>query len=122
MAKKKTTQNKIPVKRKPRAGLPPSIKKKGPTECPQLHEILQWVLDGNDEFSVREAMAAKFPAMDADAAISEIVAYLSEAGQASGDVVRGFCLEAYRDLYERMRTDGDLINAARVIKELAKFS
>jgi hypothetical protein len=122
MAKKKPTQKKTPARKKQAVPLPAELVKKGPTNCPQLHQILQWVVDGNDEHDVREAIADKFPGMDADAAIAEIVAYLSEAGQASGDVVRGYCLEAYRKLYSRMVSIGDFANAARVIKELSKFS
>ena len=122
MAKKKATQKKITPKRSPAVPLPAELIKKGPPRCPQLHQILQWVISGNDEHDVREAIADKFPGMDADAALAEIVAYLSNAGQASGDVVRGYCIESYRHLYAQMLRIGDFANAARVIKDLSKFS
>ncbi len=122
MAKKKQTKKKTTARKNPAPPLPAELVKKGPTKCPQLHQIKQWVITGHDEHDVREAIADKFPGMDPDAALSEIVVYLSEAGQASGDVVRGFCLEAYREIYSRMMGIGDFANAARVIKELSKFS
>lgn len=122
MAKKKQSKKKTTARKNPPVPLPAELVKKGPTRCPQLHQILQWVIDGNDEHDVREAISEKFPGMDADAALAEIVGHLSAAGQASGDVVRGYCIEAYRKLYHRMVGIGDFANAARVIKELSKFS
>lgn len=81
-----------------------------------------WLLEGNAEIDIREAIAAKFPDEDGALLLVAAMDHLQAVGNADKSVIRGWCLEAYRELYRRMLDIGDYNNAAKIVKELMRLS
>lgn len=48
--------------------------------------------------------------------------HFEEIADADPKVIRGWCLEAFQELYRRMMTIGDYANALRAVKELYRVS
>ncbi len=114
-------------KRKPPAS-PPELQVQLPAivlpqaTAEQEHQVFVWLLEGNSDYHINQAIEATMPEIDAAALIGRIVARIEQAGQADPGAVRGWCMEAYRHVYSLMMKTGDYPAAARVIKELAKLA
>lgn len=59
-----------------------------------------------------------WPDQDAAPLIVAAVARLADAGEFDGQVIVGWCMEAYRDLYRRMVEVGDFAGALAAVKRM----
>lgn len=85
---------------------------------PKAH-VIAWLLDGHRDEDIKEALATKFPEVNAVAVLAEVVQHFQEAATCDKTVLLGWALEAYRDLYRRMIAIGDFAGAMKAVKELA---
>jgi hypothetical protein len=81
--------------------------------------VIDWLLSGASEQQVREALAQKYPHADARAVLRQVQQQLAAAGNPSADAVRGWCLLAYRRLFQQMLQVGDFNGARQVVKEIS---
>lgn len=80
--------------------------------------ILRWMTEGHDEHGIREALRSLHPDVEQDQAIQEALTELREDGNLDPQLVRGWALRAYRDLYRRCLEIGDFDGARKVMKEI----
>ena len=85
-------------------------------------QVIAWLLDGHRDEDIREALAFRWPEINRDAVLAEVIQYFEEAATCDKTVLVGWALEAYRDLYRRMVAIGDFANALRAVKELAALA
>lgn len=91
-------------------------------ESPATYQVLRWLLEGHDEKQIADALKKDFPDAEARQALEAVMDYFATVGNADKAVIKGWCLEAYRDLYGKMVAIGDYHNAVHAIKELAKLA
>jgi hypothetical protein len=63
-----------------------------------------------------------YPDENPDELVRAAIAQFETTARADVNVIRGWCLEAYRELYRRMIEIGDYPGALRAVKELLKYA
>ncbi len=93
-------------------------------ECktPADQQVYEWLIAGHTTADIRQAGAKKYPGENIDALIVSSLDKFADMASADTAVIRGWCLEAYRDLYKRMVAIGDYAGAIRAVKELARMA
>jgi len=85
-------------------------------------QALRWLVEGQHEKHVLEALAAQFPAADPAATLDAVMAHLAAIAAADPIILRGFALAAYREIYQRCMATGDFPTAIRCVKELDRIA
>lgn len=88
----------------------------------QVTTVFRWILEGNSEHDVREAIAAKWPHAPADPLIIAAVTRFQDAGRFQPEIMTGWCAEAYREIYRRSLEAGDCAAALRAVKLLSELA
>ena len=86
------------------------------SDLPPERQVLRWLIEGQTEHDIIEAIGVRFPDRDAGEVIGTAIESVAASGQFSRDVVRGWCYEAYRDLYRKMVSIGDYAGALKAVK------
>lgn len=81
-----------------------------------------WILEGHRDADIKESLAEAYPKEDAGKLIADTLKYLAIVSRSDTTVLRGWCLEAYRELYRKMVDVGDYAGAIRAVKELHKIA
>jgi len=79
-----------------------------------------WLIEGQRTEDIHHAIADRFPKQSADKLITQATDHLATVANADTTVIKGWCFEAYRELYRRMVDVGDYKGAIAAIKELRK--
>jgi len=87
-----------------------------------VNQVLKWVIAGGTEQDIREAVAHHFPGEDVRELLGAVMLVLINAASFDRDVITGWCVEAYRDLYRRMVEAADYAGALRAVKLLADLA
>lgn len=87
-----------------------------------VRQVLAWMLDGHAGQDIAEAIAAEFPKQNAEALLTAVYDHLAQVGDFDAQVLRGWCAEAYRELYRRMVEMKDYPGALRALKELERLA
>lgn len=85
---------------------------------PATQQVIRWLLDGACEADVIDAIGKEFSGADPAALLQAAMKHFELVAGADPLVIRGWCLEAYRELYRKMIDIGDYANALRAVKEL----
>ena len=85
----------------------------------EVNQVLKWILSGATERDISEAVANSYPATPPQPLICAALDHIRAAADCDPNVVRGFCVEATRDLYRRMVEIGDFTGALRALKQLS---
>ncbi len=80
------------------------------------------MLEGNRCEDVAEAIKANYPSADPGELIQKAGDHFGTVARADASVIRGWCLEAYRETYRKMVDIGDFANALKAIKELMNYA
>lgn len=102
-----------------------TIAKKKTELAPQrtaAQQVIAWMIEGQREADIVEALANHFPGTDAAPVLAAAGAHFQNAAGCPSEIVIGWALEAYRDIYRRMMESGDYQGAARVAKELVALA
>lgn len=91
-----------------------------PATSKPLDQVILWLLDGHRAADVLEAIKDKMPGADPDKLLSRATDHFRIVADADADVLRGWCFEAYRELYRKMVEVGDYKGAIAAIKELSR--
>lgn len=87
-----------------------------------LHELTRWILNGDDEHDLRKRIRERFSHLSADELLTKAAQHFQTAGECEPEAIRGFCIEAYRDLYRRCIDSGDLPTALKALARLEQTS
>jgi hypothetical protein len=96
---------------KPEAALP------APTATP-LRQTILWLLEGNSTDDVAEAIAAAYPDTDPKTLLTAAGDHFAAVAHSDPAVIRGWALDALRELYRRMMAIGDFSGALRAVERL----
>jgi hypothetical protein len=88
----------------------------------QVNQVLKWILSGASERDVTEAVTNCYQTTDPQPLILAALHELRQAADADPQTIRGFCIEAVRDLYRRMLEIGDFTGALRAVKQLSEMA
>lgn len=91
-----------------------------PTPPPAL-QVVDWLLSGASEAQVAEALASKFPGVNAREVMQAAREQLAAAGNPSADAVRGWALLSLRKIYANMLQVGDFDGARKCIVEITRL-
>lgn len=87
-----------------------------------VDEVFAWLIEGHRDSDIREAIKEKWPDLDPKQVQLVAVERIRAAAACDDDVIIGFALLAYRDLYKRMVKIGDFAGAAKAVKELVALT
>lgn len=88
-----------------------------------LREITKWILEGQSEADILDAVASFWPNAQAQPLIMGAVQQLAEAGaRVNGDLIKGFAMEGTREVYRKALEVGDHQIALRALKQLVELT
>lgn len=85
---------------------------------PALEALIDWIVRGHGEKDLRDALATYYPGESPEVLIEQAATHFTHAGKADRTMVRGFCIEAYRTVYQKAFDIGDYTTALRALKQL----
>ena len=85
-------------------------------------EVIDWMLQGASGGHIIAAIGERFPALDVKTLMNGAAKHFENTAKADIGVLRGWCLEATRDLYRRLIDVGDYPNALRAVKQMRDFT
>lgn len=97
-----------------------AIEKAKPTD--PLRQIVGWIIAGNNEADVLDAITAQWPDAKAKPLIVKAIKAIAEAGQPDADVIRGFAIEGTREIYRKALEVADHQTALRALKQLVELA
>jgi hypothetical protein len=80
------------------------------------------MLEGNRAEDIVQAIRTTYAEENPEQLINAAGDHFATVGEADTSVIRGWCLEAYREMYRRMVDIGDYAGALKAIKELMAFA
>jgi hypothetical protein len=89
-----------------------------------LEQVLKWIVEGQTDSDIYEAIGKHWPGTDPEALHQQAVDQVADASKVSQDVIVGWCFMARKELYRRMVGIGDFAGALRAtekIESLIKF-
>ena len=98
---------------------PPLTRQHTPPSAEAVAQCLKWTLAGHSEGDILEALQEQFPTENTRDTITAVINHLRASGNADADVIRGWCIEATRQLYLKMNEIGDYAGALKAVKQLA---
>lgn len=93
-----------------------------PDRAAQVQQVFRWIVEGQSEQDIVEAVEAKWPDSKGRPLILAAVKRIAESASPEQDTVRGWCIEATRHTYAQALAAGDFGAALRAIKQLAAFA
>lgn len=113
-------------KRKPKAVAPEIVAPPAvippPVDPYRIEQAIRWILEGQREFDVIEAIKETWPDQDPVALFAECGAHFASAAAFNQAVIVGWCFAATMDVYRRMLAVGDLVGALRAIRQLRELA
>jgi hypothetical protein len=88
------------------------------TPADRIDQVRRWIIDGNTEHDIGQAIAATWPDEKPKPLIVAALKLIADSGSVDPDLARGWCFEAYRSLYLKALEAGDFATALRAVKEI----
>ena len=85
-------------------------------------DVFLWIVQGQTERDFLQALEQHFPASKPEPIIAAALKQLVQSADFDPTLIRGWCFEAYRDLYRRMVDVGDLAGALRAVRALEEMA
>lgn len=85
-------------------------------------QVIAWLLEGRRESQIAEEVSRLFPDRDSRALLIEAADHFEQAAGCDLDVVVGWALEAYKELYRQSLIACDFQTAVKAIKELVALA
>ena len=92
------------------------------SEAARTNQVLHWILEGATEYDILEAMQQAWPDGNHASILLGAIEKIRESSRLDPTTVRGFCVEATRDLFRRMVEIGDFPGALRAIRQLRELA
>jgi len=84
-------------------------------------EVKAWLVAGQTMDSISEALAHHHPTADQTATLTAVAESLANDANTDPAALRGWALNAYREIYRRALELGDLAIALRAAKTMAEM-
>jgi len=84
----------------------------------QVNQVFNWIVAGGSEHDITEAIALNYEGAQPKPLIVAAMQRIAKSADAEPDVIRGWCIEATRHVYQRAIELGDLATALRAVKQL----
>jgi len=84
----------------------------------QVNQVFNWIVDGRFEHDITEAIAEHFEGAQPKPLIVAAMQRIAKSADVEPDIIRGWCIEATRHVYQKAIELGDLATALRAVKQL----
>ncbi len=88
----------------------------------QVEQVRKWIVEGMSRHDIGEMMAEEFPGADGKQLLAAAIARINVSAYVGVDTIRGWCLEAYREVYRRAMEVGDNGTALRAVKQILEMA
>lgn len=85
-------------------------------------KVYQMLLEGHSKGDILEAIAQLYPNRDANKLIASAMESFSIISSEQSDTVKGWCMEATRDLFRKLNEVGDYDGALRAVQQFHKIA
>jgi hypothetical protein len=85
-------------------------------------EVVKWILAGHAEADIVDAIGKQWPGQKAKPLIVQAIAEIAEAGNVDEKLVRGFALEATREIFRKASEVADHATALRALKQMTEIA
>jgi hypothetical protein len=87
-----------------------------------LREVVNWIIQGHDQQDILEAIATQWPGTKPKPLIIQAIKQIEEAGEPDPRLIKGFAVEATREVYRKCMEVGDHQTALRALKQLVELA
>jgi hypothetical protein len=84
--------------------------------------VFVWILQGACEHDIQEAIAATWPDREARPLITAAMSRIMASADADAGMLRGWCLEATRSIYQQAIAVNDHQTALRGVKQMMEIA
>lgn len=88
----------------------------------QVEQVRKWIVEGASRHDIGEAITASLPGADGKQLLAAAIARINDSAYVGEDTIRGWCLEAYREVYRRAMEVGDNGTALRAVKQILEMA
>lgn len=88
----------------------------------QVEQVRKWIVEGASKHDIDEAISTTFPGADGQQLLTTAVSRINISAYVGVDTIRGWCLEAYREVYRRAMESGDNGTALRAVKQILEMA
>jgi hypothetical protein len=88
----------------------------------QVEMVRKWIVEGMSRHDIGEMMREEFTGADGKRLLAAAIASINVSAYVGEDTIRGWCLEAYREIYRRAMEGGDNGTALRAIKQILEMA
>ena len=92
-----------------------------PTDKEAAVKVYGMLLEGHSRPEIEEAIKTLYPKLDAGQLVGTALTAFERLTNEPPRILKGWCLEASRDLYRKMLEVGDFTGALRAISEANKI-
>jgi len=84
----------------------------------RVNQVFTWIIEGASEHDIADAIAKEWKDAQAMPLIVAAMQRIAKSADSEPDVVRGWCIEATRHVYQKSIEANDLATALRAVKQL----
>lgn len=84
----------------------------------RINQVVNWIVAGGSDYDVNDAIVKTWEDAQAKPLIIAAMQRIAESADAEPAVIRGWCVEATRNVYQKALDANDLATALRAIKQL----
>lgn len=84
----------------------------------QVDQVVRWIVEGHAASDIERSIREQWPEADVSAVALAATGQLIESARITPEVVKGFCIEATREMYRRLVEMGEFAQALRAIRQL----
>lgn len=92
------------------------------TEAAKINQILTWIMEGNSEHLIQEAVEATWPGEDSAPLILKAVRGVKKSAKTMRANAADWCIEATKFLYAKQVEIGEYTGAMRAVKQIAELT
>ena len=89
-----------------------------PSDLARVAEVFAWIVRGHTEANIAEAVREKWPDAEGTPLIVAALAQITKSADVDARLIRGWCIEAYRELHRRLTEMGDYVGAVRAVARI----
>lgn len=92
------------------------------SEAAKLHQVLTWIMEGNSEHLIQEAIESTWPGDKPGPLILKAVRSVKKSAKSLRTNAADWCLEATKYLYQKQVEIGEYAGAMRAVKQIAELT
>ena len=93
-----------------------------PEAADPIHDVFVWILSGACQHDIEKAIAEQHPRANPRSVMVSAMQRIAESAASDPDVVKGWAIEATRQVYQRALEAGDFASALRSLKQIVELS